>query len=85
MRQTDITYGQLDRVLKSLGFSCRLLTDDPPAKLYEHKASGAYLTVPPFPDSDKVLDYHLAAAKLTVDNFGIANKQIFDAELQKAG
>ena len=41
MKRTDVNYGQLDRVLKSLGFSCRLLADEPPAKLYEHKASGA--------------------------------------------
>lgn len=85
MKRTDVTYGQLDRVLKSLGFSCRLLTDDPPAKLYEHKTSGAYVTFPPFPESDHVLDHHLAFAKLTLDNFGIADASIFATELQKAG
>jgi hypothetical protein len=85
VKRTEVTYGQLDRVLKSLGFSCRLLADDPPAKLYEHKASGAYLTVPPFPDGDNVLDYHLAAARITLDNFGIADAGIFAKELLKAG
>jgi hypothetical protein len=85
VKRTDITYGQLDRVLKSLGFSCRLLTDEPPAKYYEHKASGAYLLIPPFPDSDNVLDHHLVAARLTLDNFGIADARIFESELQKAG
>jgi hypothetical protein len=85
VKRTDVNYGQLDRVLKSLGFSCRLLADEPPAKLYEHKASGAYFTIPPFPDSDHVLDYHLGLAKLTIDNFGIANPKVFDKELQKAG
>ena len=85
MTRTEVTYGQLDRVLKSLGFTCRMLTDDPPARLYEHKASGAYLTIPPFPDSDNALDYHLALAKLTLDNFGIADAWVFDNELQKAG
>lgn len=85
MKRTEITYGQLERVLKALGFSCRLLTDDPPAKLYEHKGSGAYLTLPPFPESDYVLDHHLAAAKITLDNFGIADARIFETELQKAG
>src|SRR5262245_38104335 len=37
MKRTDVTYGQLDRVLRSLGFSCRLLKEDPPARVYEHK------------------------------------------------
>jgi hypothetical protein len=85
MKRTDVTYGQLDRVLKSLGFSYRLLTDDPPAKLYEHTASGAFVTFPPFPDDDYVWDHHLAFAKLTLDNFGIASPKLFDKELQKAG
>jgi hypothetical protein len=41
--------------------------------------------IPPFPDAEKVLDYHLAAARLTLDNYGIANPKAFDNELQKAG
>ena len=85
MKRTDVTYGQLDRVLKVLGFSCRLLMDEPPTRVYEHKASGALLMIPPFPDTDNVLDYHLAAAKLTLDNFGIADARVFATELQQAG
>jgi hypothetical protein len=41
MNRTDVTYGQLDKVLRSLGFSCRVVQGDPPVRLYEHKATGA--------------------------------------------
>jgi hypothetical protein len=85
MRRTDVTYGQLDRVLRSLGFSCRLLTDDPPTRVYEHKESGARITTPTFPMEDLVLDYHLVGARTILDLFGVADPKLFDAELRKAG
>jgi hypothetical protein len=47
--QTDVTYGQLDKVLRSLGFSCRMVNGKPAARHYEHKETGAFLSVPPFP------------------------------------
>jgi hypothetical protein len=85
MKRTDVTYGQLDKVLRSLGFSCRLLKGDPPARVYEHKESGAVIMTPPFPETDFVLDYHLIGARTTLDLFGIADPKGFDAKLQKAG
>jgi hypothetical protein len=85
VKRTDVTYGQLDRVLKSLGFSCRLIASEPPTRFYEHKASGAELMLPPFPDNERVVDYHLVAARLTLENYGIANKDTFTSALQKAG
>src|SRR5262249_15179194 len=50
MKRTDVTYGQLDQVLHSLGFSCRLKQGDPTVRVYEHKDSGAYISMPPFPE-----------------------------------
>jgi len=85
MRRTDVTYGQLDRVLRSLGFSCRLVTLQPPARVYEYEQTGALLTLPPFPETDRVLDYHLVAARTILDANGIADPTTFAAELQKAG
>jgi hypothetical protein len=35
-----VTYGQLDKVLRSLGFSSLLVKGEPPALRYEHKESG---------------------------------------------
>lgn len=84
-KSTDVTYGQLDRVLRSLGFSCRLLAREPPARVYEQKDYGAIIMLPPFPESDRVYDYHLAAVRVTLNLYGIADPTTFAAELQKAG
>ena len=32
MQRTEFTYGQLDKVLRSLGFSCRMDPSDPPTR-----------------------------------------------------
>ncbi len=85
MKRTKVTYGQLDRVLRSLGFSSRLVNGDPPARVYDHKETGASFMIPPLPETDFVLDYHLAGAQKTLDLFGIADAKVFDAQLQKAG
>jgi hypothetical protein len=85
MKRTEVTYGQLDKALRSLGFSCRVLQKEPPTRVYEHKETGALLTIPPFPLTDFVLDPHLIAARTVADLFGIADPQAFDAKLQKTG
>jgi hypothetical protein len=85
MKRTDVTYGQLDRVLRSLGFSRRLVEKQPPAVRYEHMTSGALISMPPFDENEKVMDYHLSAARATLETFGIADPFAFAAELQKAG
>ena len=85
MKRTNVTYGQLHKVLRSLGFSCRLVKGKPPARHYEHKETGAWITLPPYPESDRVLEHHLVTARVTVDGFGIADAKVFDAQLQKAG
>jgi hypothetical protein len=84
MTRTDVTYSQLDKVLRSLGFSCRVLMKDPPTRVYEHE-SGALITLPPFPETDFVLDYHLVMVRTVLDLFGIADASTFAAQLHKAG
>lgn len=83
-RRTDVTYAQLDKVLHSLGFSCRLVMLEVPARVYEHEQYGPLFTLPPFPESDRVLDYHLVAVRTMLDANGIADPATFAAELQKA-
>jgi hypothetical protein len=83
--RSDVTYGQLDKVLRSLGFSCRLVEGKPPARHYEHKQTGAFITLPPFPEGDRVLEHHLVTVRVTLDGFGIADPTVFAAKLQKAG
>jgi hypothetical protein len=71
--------------LRSLGFTCRPAAKDPPGRIYEHKKTGALIPLPDFPDSEKVYEHHLAAARLELADFGIADATTFDAKLQKAG
>ncbi len=85
MKRTDVTYGQLDKVLRSLGFSCRLVKGKPPARHYEHKETGAFISVPPFPRRDRVMLHHLVTARVMLEEFGIADPTVFDAKLQKTG
>jgi len=84
MKRTEVTYGQLDRVLRSLGFTSYLSTGDPPARRYEHKETGALISRPPFPETDFVLEKHLVAARTTLDLFGVADPQVFDAKVRQA-
>jgi hypothetical protein len=85
MNRAGVTYGQLDRVLKALGFARRLVAKDPPAIRYEHRDTGALISVPPFDDADPALEHHLAVARATLEAFGIADPFAFDAEFQNAG
>ena len=85
MNRTEVTYGQLDKALRMLGFSCRLVTDEPAARVYEHKQSTASVILPAFPEADQVLDYHLVAVRTTLDLHGIADPKEFAAKLKKAG
>jgi hypothetical protein len=85
MTRTEVTYGQLDKVLRSLGFSCQPAKHDPPGNVYQHKETGAVIMLPAFSDSDKVFEHHLVAVRLELDNFGLAKPSVFAAKLQKAG
>jgi hypothetical protein len=85
MKRTDVTYGQLDRVLHSLGLTCRLVTLEVPTRVYEHEQYGPLFMLPPFPESDRVLDYHLIGVRTILDANGIADPTTFAAKLQKAG
>jgi hypothetical protein len=85
MKRTDVTYGQLDKVLRSLGFSCRVTKQPPPGRIYEHQKTGAVIMLPEFSDSDQVFEHHLVAARMELDHFGLADPTVFAAQLQKAG
>jgi hypothetical protein len=85
MKRTNVTYGQLDKVLRSLGFSCRVVKSEPPVRLYEHEETGAEISMPPYPHDDRVLEHHLVTARVMLDEFGIAEPKAFAAKLQKVG
>ena len=85
MKRTDVTYGQLDKVLRSLGFSCQPSDNEPPGRIYHHPNSGAMIMLPTFPDSEKVFAYHLITVQGELENFGIADPIALAAKFQKAG
>ena len=83
----NITYGRLDKVLRSLGFNVRELRDEPPTKVYTHPESGALMTIPVFNPRKKVYAHHLAIVRGTLEIFGIASPNELDEladELQRA-
>jgi len=47
--------------------------------------SSTCFMLPPFPDLDQVLDYHLVGVRTTLDSFGSADPERFEAHLRKAG
>jgi hypothetical protein len=85
MKRTDVTYRQLDDALRSFGFSCRLLRDEPPIRYYQHDTTTASFRLPAFPMTDGVLDYHLVGVRTSLDLYGIADPEEFTARLKKAG
>jgi hypothetical protein len=85
MKRTDVTYGQLEKVLRALGFTCRPGNRNPPGRIYEHEKTGALVMLPAFLESEKVYEHHLLAARMELDNFGIADPTTFEAKLRKAG
>jgi hypothetical protein len=85
MKRSEVTYGQLDKVLHALGFICRPSDRDPPGRIYEHRKTGAVVKLPTFPDDEKVFEYHMITVQGELDNFGIADARTFVAKLQRAG
>jgi hypothetical protein len=85
MKRSDVTYGQLDKTLRALGFSCRPSEKTPPGRIYEHPDTGAVIKLPTYPDSDQVFEYHMVTVRAELDNFRIADPTTFAAKLQKAG
>ena len=81
---TEVTYGQLNKVLRGLGFTAQVVVLDTKTRLYEHQATGAVVALPVFPDREKVFAHHLVAVRGTLDQFGIASPLDFAAQLQKA-
>ena len=84
MKRSDVTFGQLDKALRSLGFKAQPTKRDPPGRAYTHKA-GAIIAIPSYRDNERVYEHHLIAARVELENFGLADASLFAAKLQKAG
>jgi hypothetical protein len=79
---SEVTYGRLDEVLRSLGFTVRKTDEN--ALFYEHAATGALIAIPDLPKGEEVFPRHLLAARAVLDTFGISDPMTFTAKLQKA-
>jgi hypothetical protein len=81
---TEVTYGQLDRVLRALGFSYRTVTLQTEAVVYEHQQTGAVVILPAASEWKRALPHHLAAVQGTLREYGIADPLNLARELQEA-
>ena len=77
-----VTYGHLDAALRSLGFDVR--EPEPGTRVYTHAPSRAMLTFPILPPPQRVRDHHLAAARMILDAFGVADPSVFGCRLAEA-
>ncbi|HZW29838.1 MAG TPA: hypothetical protein VFF52_03970 [Isosphaeraceae bacterium] len=81
---TEVTYGQLDKVLRALGFSCRRVTLQTRARVYEQQETGAVIILAAVPARKRALPHHLAAVQGTLKEYGIADPLDLAAQLQHA-
>lgn len=82
---SSITYGRLDELLRSLGFAASTNeTVMPPARVYQHDPSGAFILLPVLPADMEVQAWHLAGVRMKLDLFGVADPFDFDRRVQQA-
>ena len=81
MTETVITYERLDAALQSLGFTKHQVDG---GILYWERANDAHLLIPDLAPESPVRAYHLAAARLTVTERGIAEAEEFEKALERA-
>jgi hypothetical protein len=79
---SKVTYGRLDRVLRSLGFAVQIVEDA--ARLYKNEPTGAVIALPPLPEDKEVFPHHLLAVRSILQAYGLADPTDFDKKLQKA-
>jgi predicted RNA binding protein YcfA (HicA-like mRNA interferase family) len=64
-----LTYGHLDQMLRALGFTYSQAPDS--ARVYKHASSGAGIVFPGYPEDQEVYPWHIAAARATLEGFGL--------------
>jgi hypothetical protein len=80
MTMKTITYGRLDQVLCSHGFTYRMIDR---ARVYKHP-TGALFAIAYYPDSDEVLPSHLDTVRITFKTYGLADPLDLASQLQTA-
>jgi hypothetical protein len=79
----EATYGRLDEVLRSLGFSVRVVEEK--TRIYKHEATGALVFLPERPAGESAIPHHLVAVRKILEDYGIADPVDFATSLRNAG
>jgi hypothetical protein len=79
---TEATYGRLEEVLLSLGFSACGVTEK--NQVFRHEQTGALIIYPELPAGDSVLPRHLLMVRSILQAYGISDPTDFATKLQKA-
>lgn len=82
MPKTSVSYGQLDSVLQSLGFSVRV--EKGKRRLYKHEATGALMSLPDGKPAEVANATYLAAVRKVLADYDIADEVEFASQLQEA-
>ena len=82
MHETSVSYGQLEKLLLSLGFHVQVEANK--YRLYQHAPTGAVVSLPDRPGTESVSPTHLMAARTTVCDYQIADEMTFYAGLKNA-
>jgi predicted RNA binding protein YcfA (HicA-like mRNA interferase family) len=69
MSQKPMTYAELERVLKRLGFAVEVAEGK--SRTYRHAATGALIPLPDRPRETGVLPQHLAAVEGVLEAYGL--------------
>ena len=87
VKPIDVNHGRIRTACLSHWAShAACSADEPPAKLYEHKASACLLHHPAVPDSDHVLiTTSVSPSSRSTTSANWTNSKVFYKELQKAG
>lgn len=81
MAESDFTYADLDAFLRSYGFE---MTEKPGShRQYRHQ-SGALIMYPLAPLTRKAQHFHLAEARIMLDDYGFVPAEDFQRSLESA-
>ena len=83
MAESALTYGQLDEVLRSLGFVTQVVPDK--ARICKHEATGATVILPDAPAAESVLPHHLIVVRTVLREFGLPEPAALALNLKRVG
>ena len=83
MAEINLTYGQLDKALRSHGFVAHTLEGK--ARIYKHEATGAKIILPDAPLAETVLPHHLIVVRTVFKEFNLAEPAALASNLKRVG